>query len=254
MTGIVDALASPLPVLGFLMGSAFWLASHYRWRRAGRFCCIAALLMGWALGTSPIADALMRGLEAPYSVVHPDPAAAQPQWVVVLAGGARWDPKLPPTAWLTSSSLFRVAEGVRLQNAMPAATLVLMGGNQPLPGTGHPSVYPEAAREMGADPRRIRYLVGAGNTAAEARAVATNLPNAGSLYLVTEASHLPRALYLFRRAGLNPIAAPAQSYTAAKPASRTLTPASFVPRASNYRKVERVMHEQLALWRARWFD
>lgn len=253
MTGIVDALASPLPVLGFVMAAGFWLSSHYRWRRTARFCCIAALLLGWALGTSPVADALIRSWEAPYRAAHPNPAVAQPQWIVVLAGGARWDRRLPPAAWLTSSSLFRLAEGVRLQKAMPAATLVLMGGNQPLPGAGHPAVYPLAAHQMGADSGRILYLVGAENTAAEARTVAINLPDASSLYLVTEASHLPRALYLFRRAGLNPIAAPAQSYTA-KPASRGLTPASFVPRASNYRKVERVMHEQLALWRARWFD
>ena len=227
---------APLAWLELGLLAAFCVGGPARWRRVARGCAAAIATAGWLLGTTPVADALIRPLEAPYQVAQPDPDAPQPQWIVVLAAGAHWEAKLPPTAWLGEESLYRVAEGVRLQRAMPHATLLLLGGLEPADPRVHPLTYPTVARMLGADPARLRYVVGAANTEAEARAVGRIVPRRGTFYLVTSASHLTRADWLFRREGFWPIRFGA-----------------MLPQAENYRKVERVAHELLGLLKLRLF-
>lgn len=246
MSGFLqNSVQSPLAWLVFGLLAALYIGGLARW--AAGIIGIAA----WLLGTTPVADMLIRPLEAPFHVALPIPVAPQPQWIVVLAAGAHWEADLPPGAWLGEESLYRVAEGVRLQRAMPHAKLLLLGGLEPADPQVHPQTYPTVARMMGADPARLVYLVGAANTAAEAQAVGRIVPRSATLYLVTSASHLMRAEWLFRREGYQPIPAPAQEW-----ATSTRRPAGFgalMPQADNYRKVERVSHEVLGLLKLRLF-
>ncbi|WP_145200188.1 ElyC/SanA/YdcF family protein [Sphingobium sp. B2] len=236
-------LKSPLVWLGLGLLAALLIGGHTR-----RVAVLVAAVI-WLLGTNPVADMVIRPLEAPYQTARPNRESNTPQWIVVLAAGSHWDTDLPPTAWLSKVSLSRVTEGVRLQRAMPRATLLLLGGLEPSDPRVHPPTYPTVAKMLGADPTRLSYLVGAANTEAEARSVGRTISRQGTLYLVTSASHLPRAIWLFRREGFRPIPAPAQQEAAEPPQPIRLD--ALIPQAENYRKVERAGHEYLGLLKVR---
>jgi uncharacterized SAM-binding protein YcdF (DUF218 family) len=63
--------------------------------------------------------------------------------------------------------------------------------------------------------------------------------------MVTSASHMPRAMALFQKQGMNPIPAPTDFWV--KTSQQGIHPGSFYPRADGLRKMERVMHEYLGL-------
>jgi len=214
---LVSALASPLAWGLLLMAAALALSFTERFGRAARRALVALVAVGWLLGTGPVADALIRPLERPYAVADPEALMAvspAPEWVVVLAGSAYWHPHLPPGAWLHDTTLQRVLEGVRLHGLLPGSRLVLFTGTaRDLPdGPGH-SAYGRVAEMLGAAPEAMVQLPGALNTAGEARQAAELIPPGEPFYLVTCASHLTRALYLFRGHGLDPIPAPAHVFS-----------------------------------------
>jgi len=237
-----------------LFGAALALLFWKRSERAARWALLILFASFWLLGTWPVADALIRPLERPWSVAQPEtiPDGADP-WIVVLAGGAIWDQGLPPGAWLQGETLYRVAEGVRLQRAVSGSRLLLFDGASSDRSDARPEVYRVVAEMMGADPARIVYETGNSNTAAEARAAASHLEPGVPFFLVTSAAHLTRADFLFRHEGLNPIPAPAQAYTWQRPEGETrrISLRTFLPSVLSYQKVERASHEYLGLLWAR---
>jgi len=62
--------------------------------------------------------------------------------------------------------------------------------------------------------------------------------------LVTSASHMPRAMALFRGQGMEPIPAPTDYMAEDK---EGLTPGAFFPGAVSLKKAERALHEYLGL-------
>ncbi len=119
---LVSTLLSPLALGLLLMAAALALSFTERFGRRARWALVALVAVGWLLGTGPVADALIRPLERPYAVADPEalpPAGPAPEWIVVLAGSAYWQPHLPPGAWLHDTTLYRVVEGVRLHGLDP---------------------------------------------------------------------------------------------------------------------------------------
>lgn len=257
---LIGALLSPMTGGLFLFLGAFLLASASgpRRRRFGQVAGFLLLVVAWALGTSPVADALIRPFESRYEAVlnpseHPD--ARQVQWVVVLGGGHVTHPGIPAPAQLRSESLYRLVEGLRLQRALPGTQLYLSGwgGNDP---RSNAEAMADAAVALGADPLRIERAVTPRDTREEAEAFAVFLADLGEadrpFLLVSSAAHLPRAVRNFEAAGLRPIPAPAQAYAAvAAAAGAEARPPEgfrrFFPQARNYMKVERAVHEALGL-------
>ncbi|MCB0668390.1 MAG: YdcF family protein, partial [Saprospiraceae bacterium] len=70
-----------------------------------------------------------------------------------------------------------------------------------------------------------------------------------SLIVVTSASHMPRAVYLFKKAQLSPIPAPTAYEILKEPGEPFL--GLFIS-AKNFRKVEMALHEYLGMLWARW--
>ena len=251
---LLATLASPLVAGALLFGVALAFLFSERGGRPARWALVALFAVAWALGTWPVADALIRPMERPWTAAQPDALATEVQpWIVVLAGSAIWDPELPPGAWLQGESHHRVAEGVRLQALLPESRLLLFDGVRPEQRDLRPEVYRIVAQQFGADPSRITYETGVSNTAAEARVAARHLNPDEPFFLVTSASHLTRAMYLFRREGLNPIPAPAQAYTWRRPEGerRRVGLRTFFPSVASYQKVDRAAHEYVGLLWAR---
>ena len=169
--------------------------------------------------------------------------------VVVL--GAGWEPEAewPAGTRLGDSSVHRLMEGLRLLQGLPEAQLVVSGAsrraNEPPVALG----YAAAAQELGVPAERIVALDTPTDTAQEAYAVRDMLGTEARFVLVTSASHMPRSVRHFERAGLSPIAAPAH-YLTGRDGPRRIR--YWVPSSDALRKTERAVYEYLGLRALEW--
>jgi uncharacterized SAM-binding protein YcdF (DUF218 family) len=133
-------------------------------------------------------------------------------------------------------------EGVRLWRQRPALPLVVTGASRDPEREPVAQGYVEAARQLGVPPARLQVLDTPTDTGLEARAVGEALGEGARVILVTSASHMPRAMQHFRRAGLQPLAAPTH-FLAERGMTNSL--GYWVPSATQLHKSERAIHERL---------
>ncbi|NJD20844.1 MAG: envelope biogenesis factor ElyC [Gemmatimonadetes bacterium] len=199
---IAGALLMPLPAL-LILGIAGWILwARGRWKRTGQGMVAASLLLLSLVALTPVADALIRPLERAAPAFPGDSVG----FVVVLASGHTSDPALPPRARLSSAALVRLVEGVSIATSQPWSRLVLSGwgGADPKPNA---EVYRETAAALGFPEARMVLEPRPRDTRQEAELLAPLL-RGHPFALVTSASHMPRALALFRAQGLDPVPAP----------------------------------------------
>ena len=102
----------------------------------------------------------------------------------------------------------RVIEVVRLYRLMDRPTIVVSGGSgNPFVKVSEAAVMRELLIDLGIPSKRIRIEGKSSDTYENARSV-KKLPLNRPLILVTSASHLPRALRVFRAQGMRPLPAP----------------------------------------------
>lgn len=204
----------PLPFcLGLLVAGVLLMRTERR-ARLGRTLVLAAVVLLLLFANKFVSARLVRGLELQYPAVPeltagapPAPALAACGYVVVLGGGNAYMPGRPALSRLSSSALGRITEATRLLRVLPDAKLVLAGppvGKRP----SHATVLAQSAISLGVDPQRIVLVEQVRDTEDESLAVRERVGQA-PFALVTSAWHMPRAMALFRHAGLNPVACPA---------------------------------------------
>ena len=164
------------------------------------------------------------------------------RWIVVLGGGLASDPRLPANSQISAATLARLVEGVRLYKTLPGSKLLLSGGRvfNPVPEA---EPMARVAVLLGVKPQDIRLESDSLDTAQQAKDIAKMIGQ-GKLILVTSAAHMPRALALFKKQGLEPIPAPT-NYQALE--SQQLCPGDFLPRADSLEKETSAVHEYLGL-------
>jgi uncharacterized SAM-binding protein YcdF (DUF218 family) len=242
MRAFLSGLIMPLPFLIILL----LLAAFLWWRKRikiARISVIIALLWFLLVSTPWIPQLLVKSLENRYPPLLQAPAFASDQEVkiYVLACGQGNDFRLPWTGQLATQALGRLTEGVRLYKFISGSKLITSAGK----GTDsltQAETTARAALELGVSPSdtfhlpsptttweealayKARFafspaetLVKAGNSQIENRTRLLqsragienrNSQFANQLILVTDALHMPRAMMLFRKAGLDPIPAP----------------------------------------------
>jgi uncharacterized SAM-binding protein YcdF (DUF218 family) len=210
--------------------------------RLGWLALALLLLQGW----EPLPDALLRQLETQ----HPEqPAHANLQTfvgVVVLGGALEsayvWQGHAQPAL---NDAAERMTEAIRLMQQYPHLRLLFTGGEGELLAEG----LPEAKRakiffdRMGLDPQRVRYE-SASRTTYENAIFSARLPGIKPeqpWLLLTTASHMPRALATFQKAGWNVTAFPVDFRTGNQ------TPWSQYSLALSAHKWEMALHEWIGL-------
>jgi uncharacterized SAM-binding protein YcdF (DUF218 family) len=101
----------------------------------------------------------------------------------------------------------------------------------------------QLAQELGVDRRDLVLEEQSGDTEDEARLVA-HIVGKQPFILVTEASHMPRAMALFRKQGTNPIADPMGFRTRR---GQTFGPQELLPDTEELRVSQRAVYEYLGL-------
>jgi len=162
--------------------------------------------------------------------------------IVVLGGGVKTLPNVPANQQLSGTSLLRLVEGIRLFHALEqkglSPTLILSGAGLP-----HEISTAEAmagtAKLLGIPEKNMVVESRSRDTFEEAQYLKKRL-STHPFYLVTSASHMPRALSIFEKMGMHPIAAPTDFTEAKAP-----TYYYFIPDGGNLSRSQRAVHEYL---------
>ena len=204
----------PLPfcLALLLIGLLLWRSK--RRARLGRSLAIAATGLLMLFSNKIVSGRLVHPLEARYAAIPElradapvPPSLAACRFVLVLGAGHGRSEGLSATNQLSSSALARVTEAVRLLRALPEARLIVSGpaeGNRP----SHATMLARAAESLGVPSERIVYIDHARDTEDESLAV-QRIVGPAPFAVVTSAWHMPRAMALFRHAGLAPLPCPA---------------------------------------------
>jgi uncharacterized SAM-binding protein YcdF (DUF218 family) len=226
-----------LVLLGLLLR---WIT---RRQRAGKCLTTVGAVALLLFGYGAVSGRLLATLELQHApVTDVSAAAGRVHWVVVLGGGSSGDEGLPAVMRLSEGSLARLVEGVRLQRQLPGSRLLLSGGS--VFGSDPDSETMRAlAVELGVDPASLELDPVSPDTETQAEIVHARL-GAEEFYLVTSASHMPRALALFCKAGTTPIPAPTHFLTQK---NRGVAPSDLFPGSGGLRRAETATYEYLGL-------
>jgi uncharacterized SAM-binding protein YcdF (DUF218 family) len=236
---LVVALVSPISIVLILGALSFFLLMKGH-KKTGMTGWGLSLLLLWGFSFNPVGNSLMLPHESQYSAFKHD-EGIDVTVIHVLGGGHIESSRFPNDAQLSSSSLARVIEGLRIALLYPDARIVFSGysgysGINTLPNA---EVARNLAVSLGVDPERIDLLTEAKDTREEAIDVADMIGD-GKLVLVTSASHLPRAMKIFHQEGIYPLPAPA-FFLATEKAT------VFYPTYTAIQKSERFIYEQFGL-------
>lgn len=239
---LLGSLLKPLPAVVVVLVLALVLLWWAPARRAGRWLVALALLLLLASSLHPVADRVLLPLEREVPALHDVEGLGRVGHVAVLGSGHSSDPELPITSQLSDTAVVRVVEGVRLHLQLPDSRLVLTGwgGREPESAA---EMMARLAESLGVDRARMVLDATPRDTAEEMRAIAS-IAGESPVVIVTEASHMPRALELAAGAGIEAIPAPTRHR--ARPRLRLV---SLFPSGEAIQKTERAVHELLGrLW------
>lgn len=195
-------------------------------QRIGWLLTLGAVLLLYFFGSWSGSTLLMSPLESEYSPLlnpqeSPDLVADHSPIIVVLGSGHYTSNDYPITSQIGSVSLIRFTEGLRLHHSLPGSKLVLMGGMI------HKDLYSsditmKLIESTGIVPDSVKTLEGGLNTEEESilvREMKMSNPQ-NPLIIVTSAAHMKRAMLLFQKAGLDPVAAPTNFSIMGSPISK----------------------------------
>jgi len=249
MKKIVSLFFYPVGLcLGILILGLFCLWATRR-QRLGKGLATLGTVLLLLCSTPFISSWLLVPLEQRYpALLHPETvswgpkSSTSPAWIVVLGGGHVSDPRLPANSQISTAALGRLIEGVRLHKAVPGSKLLLSGGAV-FDSVPEAEVMARIAALLEIKPQDIRLEPDSLDTADQAKLIAKMLGEE-KFILVTSAAHMPRAMALFKRRGLQPIPAPADFRAPIPPSAGANR---FFPGAGSLGRTQTAVHEYLGL-------
>ncbi|MDX8000350.1 envelope biogenesis factor ElyC [Xenorhabdus sp. Reich] len=252
----IGSLLMPLPLIILVSLIALLLLWFTRWQKTGKAILSLSWLALLLLSLQPIADKLLLPVEGKYiqryepdttsgSTLIPDSTYIAPvKYIVVLGGGFTYNSQWAPSANLTSNSLPRVTEGIRLYHLNPGAKMIFTGGKG-VNSISSAEVAAMVAQSMGIPVEDTIALKKPLDTEEEAAEV-EKVVRQQSFILVTSANHMERSLKFFEQRGLHPIAGPANQLAVTTP----LYPwEKYIPSSYYLSHTERAWYETLgSIW------
>jgi uncharacterized SAM-binding protein YcdF (DUF218 family) len=245
---IISSLMMPLPISIFLLLIGVLLICFTHFRRTGIFSLLFALLVLLLFSTYYFPHFLVTQLESRYPPLVQAPKGVNT--IVVLGAGVGGSKQYPANTRLDAASLSRLIEGVRLYRQLQekgiSARLILSGGRVFGVATTTARDLRNTALVLGVTPKDMLIENGSADTYEEALYLKPLLKGQAFM-LVTSATHMPRAMALFQKVGLDPIAAPTGFIS--KKARR---PFYYLPNSNNLTNSSIALHEYLGLLWSKW--
>jgi uncharacterized SAM-binding protein YcdF (DUF218 family) len=246
---IFSRLFSPVPLCIEVLLVGLLLLWFTRKQKAGRIVVTLAGALLFLFSSHFFSFMLLTPLESRYPALFTVPEARAPvglrevKFIVVLGSGFSHEADRPIAIQLDESSIARLVEGVRMSKVLNGCKLVLSGGPGPDSVSSAAQTMAQLAQDLGVGRQDMILETQSRDTDDEARLLA---PIVGEqpFILVTEASHMPRAMTLFRKHGTHPIADPVDFRTSH---SQAIAPDEVFPDAGDLSGSERAVYEYLGL-------
>ena len=201
---IVGELMNPLSI-GLIIAALGLFALFVHRQRLAKTMLLFAFVWIAAFSYGPISDMILKPLENRYPALIETPVGID--YVLVLGNGHKSDKCLPITTELDPTAVIRLNEGIRHYNRLGDAKLVLSGYAGLFDENCHAQMQKKLALALGVDADDIITFDTTQDTQQEAEAM-YRLVGKKPFILVTSASHMPRAYAIFKKLGMNPVAAP----------------------------------------------
>jgi len=194
-----------LLLLGVFFLGFYTFRKGYTKIRWGWFLLVGSTLI---CSTRVLPAYLVVQYEQQVNVCLPEKLDTTPTYYIhVLGAGYSLDPRLPATSQLSTTTLTRLVEGIRIARNLKKYTIVTSAyskfGLEP-----QASVAKRAAIVLGIPAENIKMLTTPSNTAEEVEAFVAKFGVHKKVIVVSDAMHLPRAIMLYKKAGINAIGAP----------------------------------------------
>lgn len=205
---LIDLLVQPSMALvsASILGLLLFLVPAYRWHRAGKYVLALTAALYLLFAFSPLPSVLIQPLEQRFP--RPDiDALGNVRGIVVLGGAIDSRITKPRRLVALNGSAERVTVAAAIAHRYPGAAIMVSNGSNNRIDDDDPLGYAEyrVFEDLGIDRERIIYERHSSDTYENAwmgKEVAD--PKAGDRWvLVTSASHLPRAVGAFRKAGFD---------------------------------------------------
>jgi uncharacterized SAM-binding protein YcdF (DUF218 family) len=168
-----------------------------------------------------------------------------PRFIMVLGEGFSADTNRPPAARFGDEGLKRIIEGVRLHRLLTNSTLLVSVAGPTVTPEEKERVLGELLLVFGLQTNAVKVCASAWDTEDEVR-WCKNVVGTNRVIMVSSASHLPRAMLLARRHGLDAVAAPSGFFVDTVTQS-PFSPSRLFPGSGNLYNSERAMNEYLGL-------
>lgn len=247
MRQILSLVFTPIGIFCFFIALALIFKKFGR-IRAYRIILAVTCIWLLVITTKFIPDLMVNSLESQYQSykVSQNPGERGESDILILGAGFSDDPSLPPNDQLENSTLARLCEGLRIHHILPDSRIICGGIIEHLTFKQSEAVS-LAAVGLGVDPSNVEtFDITSNNTEGEVKGYIRKYGDARKLILVTDAIHIPRAMMLFRKHGIEPVPAPANHIL--KHGSYQ-SPFCWLPSITNITKMNAALHEYLGiLW------
>jgi len=231
-----------IAIVGLLFGSP----TPTRWK-AVRIIAALTLILFYVLSAGPLSAYLVGTLEQAY----PSFQAVEGQTfdaIVVLTGDVRAKRGVRPTVELGYATLQRTLCGVDAFSRGLSPKLVMSGASS-LDGPSDASEMADLARKLAVPAQALILEESSHNTYEEAIEVTRLLGRGSSVLLVTSALHIPRAVMLFKKQGLQVTPYPCGYVTSLKVGELPRFSASlFVPTLGSLERATSAINEFVGLF------
>jgi len=213
LKGFVGRALMPFPLAFIALVISAVLLWLPRCERTGRWLLTATVIFFLAITNTFVSTKLIAPLESScafvpdYSRTEDLPPSLRACKVIVVLGSGNGDaPGRAAIDELGAEGLARLTTAIRMARLLPSAR-VIFSGSTPEDRLPHARVMKAAAISLGLAPWRITLIEGVRDTVDETRRLGSELQGQRFI-LITSAAHLPRAVSLCRKQGLNPIPIP----------------------------------------------
>jgi uncharacterized SAM-binding protein YcdF (DUF218 family) len=241
---IVAPLFFPVPVICEILLIGLVLLWFTRRQKAGKILVTMGTLTLLLLGLGQVPGVILRMHEQRYPPLEvstlPAELARSPgsTYIVVLGGSYSPDTRIDANGRLSQDGFARLVKGIQLCRQVTSCKLILSGGPPAAPQT-----MQEIALSLGVPQQEITLEGKSHNTEQEARFIKP-IVGATPFILVTSAYHMSRAMDLFRKLGMRPVAAPTDYIVKYGGA---IIPNGIYPGSYGLYEAERVVYEYLGM-------
>lgn len=234
---ILREIVLPSGIVTTLILLGFVALLFRRWRGRAWLPLAGAGLVYLVFSNGLVATLLLAPLEYEHPALHDPAQYPDTDLIVVLTAYGAEDPDMPFSSLLNGSSAFRVIEAANLRARRPEAQIVVSGRDPAA------TIMAGQLQRFGVPPASIT-IDGQSLDTSQSAARVSALAAGESVFLVTSAGHMSRAMATFRRHGVKAIPAPTDYQL-----PRDLRRASWTQSSNHLHMSDLAVHEYLGrLW------